>query len=57
MMSNLFNRVVLHWKSTTVGILLAAVAVGKAIQSSQGHDKVTLVVAIGTALLGVLSKD
>jgi type IV secretory pathway TrbD component len=55
-MNDLVTRAAANWKTTLAGILLAAVAVAKAVQAA-GHDPYAIIIAVSTALLGVLAKD
>jgi len=55
-MNSFTARLLANWKTTLSGLLIAAIAIAHALQQA-GHDPLAIIVATGTALLGVLAKD
>ena len=57
MVDNAIGRALDHPRSSAFGLLGALLQVGHAIQQNHGRDLTTIVLAVGTVLLGALSRD
>jgi hypothetical protein len=53
---DMLTRAVLGWRGTLVGIVLGTVQVLNAYKQAHGADRVSVTIAVLTALAGVLSK-